>query len=720
MKKGKRIVAALIIGVLFLTSCGAYVTINRIYNEQRDQYNNIDYDHMIRYSDNLISPIYVIADNLMKSEGITSYDLFADTNIELSEADKKVVNGEFSQWYNDLSNEANIKYQAINKENNKTLNNVKDNLFSLMNDKKQKKYNLFIRVDFDSEGKLKFSVPVDDVVKRETIEKNYIESFDEFRKTIFMDKFYYDEDGYELSVEDKYGEKIQISLKNPKNISMVIAVPNKLNESGFLYHESYYGFDPLMQGKIAPILLFVSIVIFVFTLFIPMQYLKEIAVLKNLIRIKLAILVPLGVLTGTGLFISLISLTYKGTIESFADFMKKSNLEAMTGLLTFIITAAVIMAFLFLIMLLAFVIKTIFDKGLKRFMKENTLIGWLFIKFGNITNRIVTFDFKDSTNKAVLKIVALNFIVVSIICCFFVYGWFFTIIYSIVLFVILRNKFNSIKYDYEVLLRATRKLSNGEFDIEIREDVGVFNSLRDEFSNIKDGFEKAVKEEVKSQRMKTELISNVSHDLKTPLTSIITYVDLLKNDELSDEQRKEYIETIDRNSLRLKNLIDDLFEVSKVNSGNVKLNLMDVDIVSLIKQAYFENVDKMQEKNLEFKMNFSDEKIIYHLDSSKTYRIFENLLVNISKYALRNTRVYIDVQSLENQVVITFKNISENEINIDENELTERFVQGDASRNTGGSGLGLAIAKSFTELQGGNFKIDVDGDLFKAIVTFKK
>ena len=237
---------------------------------------------------------------------------------------------------------------------------------------------------------------------------------------------------------------------------------------------------------------------------------------------------------------------------------------------------------------------------------------------------------------------------------------------------------------------------------------------------IKDGFEKAVSEEVKSQKMKTELISNVSHDLKTPLTSIITYIDLLKDEQLDYEKRKEYLDTLDRNSLRLKNLIDDLFEVSKVNSGDVKLNLVDVDIIALIRHAKFELIDKFNEKSLIFKTAFPNEKIILSLDSLKTYRIFENLLMNIGKYALENTRVYIDIDNSDDEVTITFKNISADEIKVSEDELVERFVQGDTSRNTSGSGLGLAIAKSFTELQKGNFKISVDGDLFKASVTFKK
>ncbi|WP_279014995.1 sensor histidine kinase, partial [Thomasclavelia cocleata] len=345
---------------------------------------------------------------------------------------------------------------------------------------------------------------------------------------------------------------------------------------------------------------------------------------------------------------------------------------------------------------------------------------WLFQNINKLINKVSSFDINDDINKIILKIVLVNCLIISIICCFFTFGIFFSLIYSTILFVILKNKFNEFKNDYDILLNAVKRLSNGDFDVEINQDIGMFNSLGTEFTNIKNGFEKAVNEEVKSQKMKTELISNVSHDLKTPLTSIITYVDLLKNDNLSPNKRNEYIETLDRNSLRLKNLIHDLFEVSKANSGNIKLNFVNVDLVALIQQTKFELTDKFNEKNLTFKTNFPEEKIILSLDSSKTYRIFENLLINISKYALENTRVYIDIINHKDEVKIIFKNISADEIKVSEDELVERFIQGDTSRNTSGSGLGLAIAKSFTELQNGIFKVNVDGDLFKAIVIFKK
>ncbi|EQG75153.1 his Kinase A domain protein [Clostridioides difficile DA00165] len=220
--------------------------------------------------------------------------------------------------------------------------------------------------------------------------------------------------------------------------------------------------------------------------------------------------------------------------------------------------------------------------------------------------------------------------------------------------------------------------------------------------------------------MKTELISNVSHDLKTPLTSIITYIDLLKDESITDENRKLYIDTLDRKSQRLQHLIEDLFEVSKANSGDVYLNIVNVDIVSLMKQILLELDDKLADSSLIVKNNFSNEKIILPLDSQRTFRVFENLIINISKYAMPNSRVYIDILETDNKVNIMLKNMSASEIDFSVDDIMERFVRGDKSRNTEGSGLGLAIAKSFIELQGGKMNISVDGDLFKVTITFNK
>lgn len=324
----------------------------------------------------------------------------------------------------------------------------------------------------------------------------------------------------------------------------------------------------------------------------------------------------------------------------------------------------------------------------------------------------------DVNNRMILKVVGLNFVILAVITCFWYYGLILLVIYSAVLFYFLRGYFRDIREKYDRLNIAAAAIANGDLKTEILADTGLFEPVAESLQKIQEGFGKAVEEEVKSQQMKTELITNVSHDLKTPLTAIITYVDLLKKEEDPGKQ-KEYVEVLEKKSQRLKVLIEDLFEISKAGSGNVKLELMDVDVVNLFKQVKLELEDKIKKADLDFRCSYPEEKLTVRLDSQKTYRIFENLLVNIVKYAMPHTRVFIEILREDDQAVIRMKNISEQELNIQGQELTERFVRGDAARNTEGAGLGLAIVKSFVELQGGEFGIEIDGDLFKTQVRFR-
>lgn len=328
-------------------------------------------------------------------------------------------------------------------------------------------------------------------------------------------------------------------------------------------------------------------------------------------------------------------------------------------------------------------------------------------------------DFSERNNRIILKIVAVNFMILAAVCTLWFVGIFALLVYSVILFCILRKYFDDLRGKYARLLDFTNQMAEGDLDIEITEDLGIFNPFKEEIRKIQDGYQKAVEKEVQSQRMRTELVTNVSHDLKTPLTAIITYVNLLK-EEKDEEKRKEYVEILDRKSLRLKVLIEDLFEISKASSQNVTLQIMDVDVANLFKQVKLELEKKFEEAGLLFRCGYPEEKLICRLDSQKTYRIFENLLINVSKYALTGTRVYVKIYAEEQNAVIQVMNVSAEEITVKASDLTERFVRGDASRNTEGSGLGLAIAKSFTELQKGTFEIQVEGDLFKAEVRFKR
>ena len=368
--------------------------------------------------------------------------------------------------------------------------------------------------------------------------------------------------------------------------------------------------------------------------------------------------------------------------------------------------------------------RRIFVLGPKTYIKENVLIyriyPWLKKHVEKIIHSLLHIDLRGNTNRILFKVILINFIILGFISLFWFWGIGVLIAYSIVLFFLLRKYLRKIQDQYQLLLEATNELAKGNLTGTIPEDLGIFEPFRDEIGKIQSGFKKAVDEEVKSTKMKTDLITNVSHDLKTPLTAIITYVDLLKNENLSEEDRRKYTEILDTKANRLKVLIEDLFEVSKATSKTVTLNIMDVDIVSLMRQVKLELQDKIDATDLLFRWQLPEEKVILPLDSQRTYRVFENLIVNITKYAMPRTRVYITMENTENHVKIIMKNISATELNFNPNEITERFVRGDVSRNTEGSGLGLAIAKSFTELQGGRLEISTDADLFTAEITFLK
>ena len=367
---------------------------------------------------------------------------------------------------------------------------------------------------------------------------------------------------------------------------------------------------------------------------------------------------------------------------------------------------------------------SIFTMGLTRWLKERTIIGWLLMGGKNAVEKtcglVGSVDFRDKQTKLLLKIVGINFVLLTVISCFWFFGIFGLMIYSVVLFFLLRRIYDGMQEKYEILLQATGKMADGNLEVEINDDLGVFEPLKGEITKIRNGFKKAVEEEVKSQSMKTELITNVSHDLKTPLTAIITYVNLLKKEGITEEERRNYIRILDQKSMRLKSLIEDLFEISKANSNNVTLHLVEVDIVSLMKQVRLELEDKIGRSQVEFRWNMPDDKAVLILDSEKTYRVFENLLVNIVKYALPGTRAYVEITDDGETVMVSMKNISATEISLEGRDITDRFVRGDESRNTEGSGLGLAIARSFVELQKGTMEVGIEADLFKVKIEWDR
>ncbi|NLG33389.1 MAG: sensor histidine kinase [Syntrophomonadaceae bacterium] len=270
--------------------------------------------------------------------------------------------------------------------------------------------------------------------------------------------------------------------------------------------------------------------------------------------------------------------------------------------------------------------------------------------------------------------------------------------------------------EYNTITEGVKQVKEGNYSytIDIPGD-GEFARLAADINTITDGLNKSVESQIKSERLKSELITNVSHDIRTPLTSIITYVDLLKK-ETDPDKSKEYLDIIDQKSQRLKILTDDLFEVTKASSGNVPVNYEKIDLLSLITQGLGEFDDQIKERRLDFRLSHPGDKVFIEADGKLLWRTLENLLLNIFKYALEGSRVYIDIVEADEKIKLIIKNISAYELNVSPEELMERFKRGDMARTSQGSGLGLSIAKSLIELQKGNFYIEVDGDLFKAII----
>lgn len=702
MKIKKHIASIIILVTLIITSIGTYLCYPFI--NQAIQKSNFESRDISDYMSSYLIEYSYASDFLLKESQDPSasiYDYYQSSQDETNADYYYDFQSAVEDKVNELHQKEDIFFHITDHQSQKQFSNTNDSISQISQNKDlQDKYQWYMQIEFDDQG-----VP------------KVIHTNDEHINIYSLESLF----SYSTTFYDDYSqEDITIRYQPLQNITITLAVSDQLHMTSQIGSYLMNISRSQLYLYSLPYIFTAIVVCCIVTLCIPMKYLEQSRFLSFVMRIKFAFLaiiwgtLAIMMYAGTAIMIA-------GTIQDqFQYIYQQFAIEAIGPYLTPAINIAYYFIFYLLFIILAYFVKYLFHKGLKKYFWENTCLGWLITHGYQIMNKVIDFDLNDSLNKTVLKIVLFNLLIIAGCSIFFVFGIFFAVIYSIIIFVLIRKKFQDIQNDYHTLLKATQQLSNGHFDVQINQDIGIFNPLKDEFVHIKDGFEKAVKEEVKSQRMKTELISNVSHDLKTPLTSIITYVDLLKNNNLSSDDRQHYLDILERNSLRLKNLIEDLFEVSKANSGDVKLNLVDIDIISLIKQSQLECQDNLDEKSLSMKWNSSQDKMMCHLDSSKTYRIFENLFMNISKYALPHTRVYIDIHDHDDHVEIIFKNISEEEMTFNENEIVERFVQGDKSRNTHGSGLGLAIVKSFTEIQGGQFHVELDGDLFKTIVIFPK
>ena len=707
-KDNKILTSLMIVLILVIAAIGMFKTYPFISKLAKDaSYNYLEnYD----FAKSLIESSYALDYNIKtkNSEEIKEpKDIFIDKNSmnyfydgnEESYKDEVYYrfNEDFNEWISNLKwSLVNLQYFALDRKSGLTSTNISDGI-NVKEDKTidlsamdMNKYRFTVVLNFDENGNISLS----DV---KGVNANTISS------TMY---------DYKDIIE---GEASQI-ISPIRNMTYVFAIQNELmysdNLSLNIDNALYYGYNSygtLISGGVIAIILLIALIF-------PYKKVENFNILKIPFEIWVIIIlcdISLWIVVAQGM----IRVSYLRELPIIKDQIVSESMVTTVNIAVWF--GVFTIAFFGMI-----VIKSMFKIGFKEYFKNRSIIGrilvWVFRYLNKTINYVTEINLEENNNKYILKLVLINAAILLILSFIWFFEIPFIIIYSIILFIVIRKYVDDISDKYKRLTKVTNEIASGNLDVKIEEDLGVFNPFKDNLEKIQGGFKKAVQEEVKSQRMKTDLISNVSHDLKTPLTAIITYVDLLKDENLSQEKRKQYIEIVDRKSQRLQNLIEDLFEMSKASSGNITLNIEDVDIVSLMKQTLFELDDKIKASSLTFKNNFPEEKVVLQLDSQRTFRIFENIIINATKYAMANSRVYLDIIEREENVEVIMKNMASEEIDFNPNEIVERFVRGDESRNTEGSGLGLAIAKSFVELQGGSFKIEVDGDLFKVIMNFKK
>lgn len=516
------------------------------------------------------------------------------------------------------------------------------------------------------------------------------------------------DDVFAINIEDIFPESIRneyhqlLGNENIKNIKFFYNVDRNSPAYNNIYKEIRVidKYDLILTSMMIN-----CILMLIFVIFQKYKDIMENEKLKKIFSISLEIFIILFLIFFVG-GVSITDMFYKEDFYSFNVFFFLFLVCVVLG--NFILSLSVNYVLL--------IIKSFYYDGSKNLLVKNSMLAKLFrksfVEIGNAQDERALNNAKRSFTIAYLIIIFLGLGYILSFMRFYrgltltLYFIVFTIIYIIAIKTV--NEIGRISIE-------SSKISAGDFDYKVSKNYQIFDRIIDNFNNIGNNLDKAVEEATKSQRMKTELITNVSHDLKTPLTSIINYSDLLNKDSSNSQKAKEYSKIIYDKSLRLKTLIEDLFEVSKASSENIQLNLEKIDFKALILQAMGEWEDKFKEKNIEFVSNLPENPLILDLDGQKISRVLDNIFSNIYKYGAEHSRVYIDLIS-DNKVKLFVKNISKYPLNISAEELMERFTRGDKSRNTEGSGLGLSIADSLINAHKGEFHIEIDGDLFKTII----
>lgn len=680
MKKGKIIFSILF--TLLLTTLGASCV--SLYDNAREN-NRYQYDYVVQY----YQEEFQLMSMQLASQMDTNYQPLT-FGASLSNDEKEYL---ISEWdfalqraNNYLTTDEQLFYIAKSLDG-EVLTNLKSPIDSI----NYADYSLNVTVSFDSQGNCQASGDQAYGLCNILSLDNYIG--------------YYDHIGFQ-----------KVTFNNPTNLSVTYLIPKNVTTFTGIFGEvdSWTMYNGLTLTLCLVSLAILSVVLVIY----PMRYVSLCNPFKIVCAWSFEWNFIIWSIVLTFLYTGLIVLVGTSINGQLLYIVNGFGLNISNNLLM-IINIGYWMLTLLCSSVVIYLLKYIIVSGPIRYIKEHTafvcLLRW-------IRNKLISFTTVDIDKTIAKKLLTIAFINSGmIIFCAFInpsVGLLVAIIYSLISLVFVYKKGIEVQDNYHQLMNAIECIITQDFDSIDEKELGIFASSKLQLMELSDNVQNAISEQVKSQKLKTELISNVSHDLKTPLTCIKNYIALLDDDKLNDEDRKHYVEQLKLYANRLKRLIEDLFEISKVDSGNIQLNYQALDIVSLLEQVMVENEDLLETKHIEIIKKLPADKIILNLDSDKTYRIFENLFTNISKYALSNSRAYISITSTNDEVLIEFSNISEQPMDFTAQEITERFVRGDKSRSQQGSGLGLAIARSFTEVQGGTFNLSIDCDLFKAGVSF--
>lgn len=653
------------------------------------------------------------------------------------------------QWYLSMQNglAQQVDYEFMDKESGKIFSNTERALHQLGTEEADVSlddhYPYYIKLDFEENGLLEHvwvrGEDADTLVKsvQRVMRSRYLErslyeslSYSSYGGIDWEDTIYYMGDSSVMQMD------LQVQGM-PKNCTVCYAMTEtQLNEvkATSRMFLSLSPEDNYFNSGIQDVFRILLIVLGFAALLLPLwkkYHLHESSLLPLHIEVLAVLLFAMFLILGE-LSANLVRYSMSDSWEYSLPYMLCSTFPGLTAVMgTGPIVLVINLLFLTVAFTLWFTLVTalgqVYVFGIRGYFRKRCFCYRLFRyvrvsvrrKRTSIRREFLHMDLEQNMNMPLFKLLFANFVVLAVISMFWVLGVVLLIPYTVFLYGLFRKYIRMIQGQYTSLLTAVRSVAAGNLQTEIEGDWGIFSAIQEELSSIQTGFSRAVEEEVKSQRMRTELITNVSHDLKTPLTAIITYTELLQEEGVTEAQRKEYLAVLTRKSIRLKTLIEDLFEVSKASSGNVTFHTEKVDICNLVRQMYLEYEDRAKEAGLIFRFQFPQEKVFLMLDGEKTSRIFDNLYTNIIKYAMPDTRVYVSVEKAADEVVIELKNISGYELNIPAESLTDRFVRGDSARNSEGSGLGLAIARSFVELQGGRMELSIDGDLFKVLLIWK-